>query len=512
MKKTLLTGVALCVLAGCVNPTQTQTAPKTEQKQASQKITIGYNQLPANIDPAADYNGWFTVRYGSGETLFKLNDKLEPEPWLAKSIEQTSQLEWTVTLKDNVTFQNGEKMTAEKVKASLERLLEKNERAKGDLTIENITAKDNQVVIKTTQEVPIMANLLSEPYACIVDTTGKLDTDKALVGTGPYIVTSYTAESGVELKAYDQYWNGKPKTNQISIKYFTDANALSLALQSKEIDAAFGIAYANLGSYRSNADYTISEVGGTRFVNFMYNFDKPLIADAKFRQALDTLVDKETYTKSLFAGSAEVAKSAFTENLGFAIHTSVHEYNVEKAKALLDEAGYKDTNNDGIREKDGKNINLELLSYNRLAEIPLAMQAFQQQLKEVGIDSTIKTVEKIGPALKENTYDVSPYTMVGAPIGDAYSYFLGSVASDGVVNVGHYKNEQVDAKIKELATTVGLEKRNALSQEIEALIDKDYAFTYIGHFKVAFVMGKDVKGLVSHPTDYYHVTNELVKE
>ncbi|GGE34719.1 hypothetical protein GCM10011510_15090 [Streptococcus himalayensis] len=81
-----------------------------------------------------------------------------------------------------------------------------------------------------------------------------------------------------------------------------------------------------------------------------------------------------------------------------------------------------------------------------------------------------------------------------------------------MVNLGHYKNAEVDAKIKELATTVGAEKRNELSKEIETLLDKDYVFTYIGHFKVALIMDKNVKGIASHPTDYYHVTNEIAKD
>ncbi|RKV75416.1 MAG: ABC transporter substrate-binding protein, partial [Streptococcus sp.] len=135
------------------------------------------------------------VRYGVGETLFKMDDKLEVKPWLAEKIEAVSDLEWKITLKDKVTFQNGEKMTGEKVKASLERLIKTSERAASDMGIDSISAEGQTVTIKTKAVQPIMANLLAEPYSAIVDTTGKSASDKAPVGTGPYMVTKYTPES-----------------------------------------------------------------------------------------------------------------------------------------------------------------------------------------------------------------------------------------------------------------------------------------------------------------------------
>ena len=97
-------------------------------------------------------------------------------------------------------------MTGEKVKASLERLIKTSERAASDMGIDSISAEGQTVTIKTKAVQPIMANLLAEPYSAIVDTTGKSASDKAPVGTGPYMVTKYTPESGAELKAYDDYW------------------------------------------------------------------------------------------------------------------------------------------------------------------------------------------------------------------------------------------------------------------------------------------------------------------
>ena len=84
-----------------------------------------------------------------------------------------------------------------------------------------------------------------------------------------------------------------------------------------------------------------------------------------------------------FKGAAVPATGPLPSSSDFALDKSVHEFNVEKAKKLLDEAGYKDTDGDGYREKDGKKVTIELLSFTRLPEMPLAIEASQQQLKEV---------------------------------------------------------------------------------------------------------------------------------
>ena len=69
---------------------------------SSDTVTMGYTQFPSNIDPVKEYNGWFTVRYGVGETLFKMDDQLQIQPWLATKGEQLSPLEWEITIRQGV--------------------------------------------------------------------------------------------------------------------------------------------------------------------------------------------------------------------------------------------------------------------------------------------------------------------------------------------------------------------------------------------------------------------------
>ncbi|MDU5727530.1 MAG: ABC transporter substrate-binding protein [Neisseria sp.] len=168
-------------------------------------VTMGYTQFPANIAPVKEYNGWFTVRYGVGETLFKMDDQLQIQPWLATKGEQLSPLEWEITIRQGVRFHDGSLMTPKTVKESLEHLLAANQRAAGELMIERITATDHTIRIKTKEPQPILLNLLEDPYSIILHVGAKESTEKSVVATGPYQLTAFRPESGASLKAFGNY-------------------------------------------------------------------------------------------------------------------------------------------------------------------------------------------------------------------------------------------------------------------------------------------------------------------
>lgn len=483
---------------------------KYQNTVASNKVVMGYTQFPANIDPAKEYNGWFTVRYGVGETLFKMTDQLAVTPWLASKGTQLSSNEWEIQIRDDLTFQNGKKVTGEKVKTSLERLLAQNKRAASDLGIDQIRASDQTVWIVTKHPQPLLLNLLAEPYATIIDSKGKEKTGKSIVGTGPYIMTEFRPENGALLRANEHYWAGKVSVKEVEIRSFSDPTSMSLALGSGEIDAAYGLPAANLANYKKRAGYRISQVDGSRFLAYVYNFLDPIIQDVRVRKAIDLVLERRAYSQSLFQGAIIPAVGAFPETFSFALKKKVVRPNQKEAQNLLDQAGYI-KQADGYRYKDGKKMTLTVLSYNRLPEIPLAVQATQAELKAIGVDVRIRLVE-VGALATEKDYSFTAYTMVAAPVGDPYPFFKGSVASDGAVNLGHYQNAQVDHLIQELAITASASQRNDLSQAIQEQMEKDQMMSFLGTFKVAVIMNHHISGLSSSASDYYHLTYQLKKE
>lgn len=303
-------------------------------------VTMGYTQFPANIDPVKEYNGWFTVRYGVGETLFKMDDQLQIQPWLATKGEQLSPLEWEITIRQGVRFHDGSLMTPKTVKESLEHLLTSNQRAAGELMIEQMTTTDHTIRIKTKEPQPILLNLLADPYSTILHVGAKESTGKSVVATGPYQLTAFRPENGASLKAFGHYWNGAAKVAKVEIRSFSDATSMSLALDAGEIDAAYGMPALNLASYRKKTGYRISEVDGSRYLSYVYNFRDPWMKDKTLRKALDLVIDRKTYSQSLFQKGSQATSGPFPSRFPFALEEPVPNANAKEAEKLLDQAGY----------------------------------------------------------------------------------------------------------------------------------------------------------------------------
>ena len=477
---------------------------------SSDTVTMGYTQFPANIDPVKEYNGWFTVRYGVGETLFKMDDQLQIQPWLATKGEQLSPLEWEITIRQGVRFHDGSLMTPQTVKESLEHLLSSNQRASGELMIEQITATDHTLRIKTKEPQPILLNLLADPYSTILHVGAKESTGKSVVATGPYQLTAFRPENGASLKAFGNYWNGAAKVAKVEIRSFSDATSMSLALDAGEIDAAYGMPALNLASYRQKKGYRISEVDGSRYLSYVYNFRDPWMQDKTLRKAIDLVIDRKNYSQSLFQKGSQATSGPFPSRFPFALEEPVPNANATEAEKLLAQAGYL-KKADGFRYKDGKKVTLTALSYERLPEIPLAVQATEAALKKIGIDVKIRTVE-VGSIAAAEDYSFTPYTMVATPVGDPYPFFKSSLASDGSVNLGKYKSNKVDQLIKILGTEGDQEKRQELSKDLQREIQEDLPISFLVTFKVAVIMNDRVSGLKSSASDYYHITNQLTKE
>lgn len=208
----------------------------------------------AGMDPHEAYQGWSAIRYGVGETLFKFDDAMQPQPWLAEKYEFINENTVKITLKDNIYFTSGNKMTGAAVKACLEDLISRHNRARVDLKITGITAEGQTVTITSAAKVPVLINYLCDPYGCIIDMSRGTGDDTKISGTGPFMVESLTPKEVVLVKN-PAYYGGVPKTDRIIVSSITDGNTLALALQNGEIDAAQGLPYASLPLFKNSEAY-----------------------------------------------------------------------------------------------------------------------------------------------------------------------------------------------------------------------------------------------------------------
>ncbi len=495
--------LAVSLLAGC------GTGASSEGKNGTSDTVVfgSTNGVLATLDPAVDWAGWYPVRYGVGETLFKLDEELRPSPWLAESYENIDPLTWKITLNDKATFSNGEKVTGDKVVESLKRVGGMNDRATY-LTEIDYTVEGNTITMKTKEPNATLIDNLCDPDAVIVDVAGTEDFDNNPICTGPFKFESFEPETRVKMVRNDNYWNGDVKTPAVEYVNVSDFNTLAMSLETGEVDVALELSPEAAESLKGKEGITVTQTVQPRTYQLYFNLER--IPDKAVREAVMTGIDKKAICIDQLKGAVTPAVGAFPEFTPF--NDSVlkpREYDEQKAKQILADAGYTDSDGDGIVDKNGTPLKLQFNIYKRLAMESIGTE-MQAQLKKIGIDAELVVSEK-SAYFKSGDFDIGMYSIVTMPNGEPSKVLSDCMMEGGVANFGHYNNPVVQEKLKELQQTFDMDKRVALVGDIQQAAIDDAAFDYIG-FNNMMVAYKDaVKGFKTHANDYYHVTKDLTK-
>lgn len=475
-------------------------------------VAYGPAMETTSTDPHNSYDGWAAIRYGAGETLFKFSDKMQLEPWIADSYEQIDDNTVKVLINDKATFSNGKKVTGEAVKTCLEDLISRHDRAPQDLKIESITANGQYVIIKSAEKMPALLHYLSDPYGCIIDTEAGIK-DGIAIGTGPYKASKVT-ETQIELVKNDNYWGPvKPKMDKVIVRSITDGDMLAMAMQNGEFDAVQGLPYSSLELFKNDAArYKISQTDTSRVYQAAFNFKTASLQDLRVRQAICMAIDKKNFAKVLLSGNGTETAGPFPGNLSFGGNavTSVP-YNLERAKSLLAEAGYADTDNDGYVDKNGKNLELRYLTYTSRQELPLLAEFAQASLKEIGIKLNVNATDNYRAFLKKGEYDIFSKAIVTAPTGDPEYYFTSHILKNAPDNSGFYCSPAIENMETDLRNTFGDDKRSAIAISMAQQVLNDCALIYVAHLKMSLVMKPNIEGFAAHPSDYYEICPELDK-
>ena len=473
--------------------------------------TFNSENWEETVDPHRTYNGWACIRYGIGETLVHYTDTMELEPWLATSWENDGNLTWTITLREGVKFSNGRDMDGEAVKACLEHLLAVHDRAPSDTMIDTIEADGMTLTVTTREPLPALMNYLGDPYGCIIDVDAS-DFDAGIaVGTGPYAVRDMVTDDHVTLVPNAYYWNGTPKLDELTIRTISDGNTLAMALQAGEIDAAYGMAYESYPLFE-NGGFQFSAIQTSRAFFASMNMTSPVIQDPAVRKAIAMGIDKEGFVAVLLDGHGVVGHGAFPD--GFSTfggeHVTTEGYDPEGAKATLEEAGWLDSDGDGIREKDGQKLVIRWLTYPSRQELPLLAESVQATLKEIGIDVDINCTASRREFLADMTsFDIYASALVTAPSGDPQYFFTTSCLPGMSYNFGAYENEYVNDLLNRMATEFDPARRGELAIELQQAILDDNAYIFCSFLEMNMISKASVTGYTAHACDYYQVTADL---
>ncbi len=499
---TVCLAISLLAVCGSAEGTKTMVIGDT---------TFNSENWEETVDPHRTYNGWACIRYGIGETLVHYTDSMELEPWLAASWENDGNCTWTITLQENVCFSSGRKMDGEAVKQCLDHLLAVHDRAPGDTKIVDVQADGLVLTITTSEPNPALMNYLGDPYGCIIDVDASDFENGIVVGTGPYVVVDLVTDDHLTLTKNTNYWNGTPKIDTLTIRTLSNGDTLSAALQAGDIDAAYGMAYEAYPNFE-NGSYQFSSIQTSRAFFASMNMTSPIIQDDAVRKAIAMGINKEGFVAALLDGHGVPANGAFPD--GFSSfggeHVTTETYDPEGAKAILEAAGWVDTDGDGIREKDGVKLIIRWLTYPSRQELPLLAESVQATLKEIGMDVDINCTANRREFLKDMTsFDIYASALVTAPSGDPQYFFTTSCLPGMSYNFGDYENEKVTELINTLATEFDTDKRSELAIELQQTILDDNAYVFCSFLQMNMISKSNVSNWTAHACDYYEVTADL---
>lgn len=508
MRKKILTAL----LTGTLLMTGMAVSVMADDEKTFVYGTTGYSEEmgDAGLNPHDNYSGWSAIRYGVGETLFKYNDNMEVEPWLAADYEFTDDTTVKITLREGVKFSSGRTMDAQAVKECLENLIKVHDRAPYDMKIDHIEADGLTLTICTTEPCPAIINYLGDPYGTIIDMEYGVQGQGGnanVAGTGPYIAEKVTPTQ-IDLVKNEDYWGGEVKVDKVTVKSFSDGSALTAALQTGDIQGTYGLQYDNYVLFDGNPEYTINSCATSRCFFGQFNFQSEIMQDQNVRKAIEMGIDKEGFCSVIMEGRGIPAKAAFPDSFDYgndAVETVT--YDPEGAKALLEESGWKDTDGDGYADKDGEKLTINWLTYPSRLEQPKLAEYAQATLKEIGIDVVINNTPDHRTFAENGDFDLYVSSLTTAPTGDPEYFFTSTVT--GAKNYGKYENEEVTALTEKLHQTFEPEKRAELAVELQQKILDDDGFFFVSHLNMGIVTRSNVKGMAAHPCDYYEITADL---
>jgi peptide/nickel transport system substrate-binding protein len=499
--------------------------PDESAKAASQELTVTYaTDIMADKIDASSYNGAITVYPMIYDALVNYGLDGEIEPGLAKSWEvdeNGDKMVITFHLREGVKFSDGTPFTADAVKFTLERtkLLNPKDKTAVVQNLEDIDVTDDYTVrlVYSKYLYPVLKQLTFPRPVRIMSPTAvspEGDTNGTFVepiGTGMWVVDDYVQDQYAVFKVNPYYWGEKPIIDKITFKVIPDAQTRSLALQSGDVDLTGGaigrILPETVPVLEKDKNLDVERQLGTMSYYLIFRYNGTPFNNTLVRKAVNFAIDKESMVGVV--GIGEPAKGFFAPTVDYVTDENSYNYpyDVDEAKRLLSDAGWKDSNGDGTLDKDGKPLEVNLIyqvvdypEWGRMCEL------IQEDLRKVDIKVNLVKLESAAyydRLWTSRDFDLiiyRTYTSQWNPEGMLTSHFIyPSQVGDEAVTFGNPRLNELIANALTLRTDD--ERKDAYNQIFKEMYDQA-ACVPLYYCEDIYAMNSKVKGFEFGADDY----------
>ncbi|MDO4616224.1 MAG: ABC transporter substrate-binding protein [Lachnospiraceae bacterium] len=483
----------------------TEEAAESDDANESINVYIGGTIFDESMDPV---KGFMSYGYSFvNEALLEVNPDSEYVGRLADSWEISDDaLTYTFKLKEGIRFSDGSDFTAEDVVFTYQQVMENQaDNENVDLTrLKSVEADGDDTVVFT----------LKEAYSPFLDTTAMLQIvpsdaydsesfNTAPIGTGAYTVAQYDANQQIILQVNENYWDGTPDIEQVNIISMDQDTAYSNAVSGQMDVVMVSSTYINEEipgmtlnkletmdvrniSLPTLTPQTMSDSQGNE-----YEVGNAVTSDIAVRHALAIGIDRQQIIDNAFNGEGKPAVN-FTDNLVWASTDDYEDNQVSEAVKILEDAGWVDEDEDGIREKDGQTCSFEIIAPGSDEDRYKLAAALAENAKDLGIEITVRNESWDVAVEEENKTPIVWGWGQFSPTVIYQTYDSEMFLEAQYANVTGYSNEECDAAIDRAFAATSQEDAIAAWKEAQAIGDSEYPYLYLVNIEHSYFVNDNL--------------------
>lgn len=504
---------AVFLLVGCGGSGGETTTENGEAAPARDTLIVGMDREPAGLDPASSHVTTAVMIFNNiYDTLLAFDTDMQIQPRLAESYEQLDDVTYKFNLRKGVKFHNGEELKSSDVLFSFKRLYDI-PAAQGQVDMIDPNGfecpDDYTFILRTKEPWSALPAQVCSSYMNILNekavTEAGEDYNRNPVGTGPFKFVSWTPGDSIVVERFDDYWGDKAILNKVVFRIITETTSRVIDLESGGLDIALAVGVTDVERLQNNPDFELIQFTHTGIRYGAFNCSKEIFSDKRVRQALNYATDVDTIFNVLYdngLGAMRADSPVIPLLPGRNTDLPKYEYNPEKAKELLAEAGYP----------DGFSVEYNYLANTTNTRLGEMLQA---QWAEVGVELIMSPLESatLTAALNAGEHDFctanSTYAL-GDTIEGLYSFFHSSMHGTSRCRA-FLSSPEIDALLDEARVEQDEERRLELAYKIQELIHEEAPWIYIAYEYYNVGLKSDVKGFVPTPNSAHDFSKVYIE-